>query len=152
MSEDKLDKIISMLREIAKSQAAPAPVPQAAPEPWQVRELTAAEIDPATADGVQVQRDGSAWGTSKGENGPAGALVQEMYGYISKEKDPAMWGRMVVSFGGDEVFLRQCLDVNGKLARYKMHPNVALYMHHTEAFMLLSQSFGNPTPPTAPTV
>lgn len=146
-----LEAIAAAIDNIASALSKTALLPSADVLPYEQRELTAAEIDPATADGAQVQRDGSTWTTSKGENGPAGTIFQTMYGYISPKKDPVMWAKMAAAFN-DEAWLVTVLAANGPYARYKMHPNAVLYMRPNEAFMLLSQCFAAATSQTHPTV
>lgn len=84
------------------------------------RELMANEIDPATADGKFVQSDGSVWG----KNPSTGRLEQLQYGYITRQKDPAMYDRMAALMGPER--LAAVLAQNGPRARYKVHPNTVL--------------------------
>lgn len=119
--------------------------PSAGIQPPDVPELTLTQIDPATIDGVTIQRDGSTWTLDQGR--PVGLV----YGYISPAKAPAMWGRMVAAFGGDESRLTAILEANGALARYKVHPEAILHQG-ANSFFLLSQMLANPLPPAAPTV
>lgn len=116
-------------------------------QPPDVPELTAAQIDPATMDGVTIQRDGSTWtlDATRG-NAPLGLI----YGYISPAKDAALWGRMVAVMG-DEARLTAILAGNGPLARYKLHP-AAVVHQGGNSFFLLSHLLSNPLPPASPTV
>jgi len=138
-------QIISLLNAIL-AKLAPSSI-GAGVEPPNVPELAAAQIDPATMDGVTIQRDGSTWtlDATRG-NVPLGLI----YGYISPAKDPALWGRMV-GVMGDEARLAEIIAANGELARYKLHP-AAVVHQGGNAFFLLSHLLSNPLPPAPPTV
>ena len=113
---------------------------------YELPEIPASSIDPATADGKTVQKDGSVWWTSTGEYGPAGSIHQEMYGYISKAKAPAMWDRMVKALGEER--LVASLSLGGPWARYKTNPDTILLTGMGDA-LNLSFLLSNPIfPPT----
>lgn len=134
---EKLDAILAKL--------APSSIGDAAVLPPDVPELALAQIDPATINGQDVQKDGSTWTLDQGR--PVGLI----YGYISPAKAPLTWGRMVSAFGGDEARLRAIIESNGALARYKVHPEAVLHQG-ANSFFLLSHLLSNPLPPASPTV
>lgn len=124
-----------------------APASLAQPLPQHHRELAAFEIDLSTMDNQQIQADGSTW-TIDNSGKPAGMI----YGYVSKEKDPAQWGMMVAAVGGDEQRLLELLGPE-PLARYKIKP--ADYLKGAiggEPLHRLNYALSNPLPPAAPTV
>lgn len=50
--------------------------------------------DEAVCDNRTINKDGSMWLTSKGENGPEGTKVRVMYGYISPVKNPELFAQL----------------------------------------------------------
>lgn len=128
----KLDAILSRLH-----------IPAQDVPPEQVPELSASEVSRDTMDNQTIQRDGSTWWLDN-----SGQPIGMVYGYISKAKNPAMWDRMV-GVMKDEIRLQDILDGNGKLARYKVHPEAVLYQG-ANSFFLLSQLLANPLPPASP--
>lgn len=147
MSEVTLDSLNQKLDAVL------AKLPQASVidhsgEPYHHRQLMLAEIDPATIDGVTVQKDGSTWVMDDGV--PKGLI----YGYISPEKDPAMWDRLVTAFGGNEEHLVATLGIAFEpYLRFKVDPDA--YLRTTkgpELLNLLSMAFSAALPPARPTV
>lgn len=133
--EQKLDAILAKL----------APASLAAPLPQHHRELAAFEIDLSTMDNQHIQADGSTW-TIDNAGRPAGMI----YGYISKEKDPAQWGMMVAAVGSEE----RLLELLGPepLTRYKVKPADFLKgAMGGEPLHRLSYVLSNPLPAMPPT-
>lgn len=133
----KLDAILAKL----------APASLAQPLPQHHRELAAFEIDLSTMDNQQIQADGSTW-TIDNAGKPAGMI----YGYISREKDPAQWGIMVAAVGGSEERLLELLGPE-PLTRYKNKPADLLKgAMGGEPLHLLTYALSNPLPAMPPTV
>lgn len=134
---DKLDAVLAKLTD------RPAQPPAFA-EAYQHRELMASEIDPTTIDGEFVQIDGSTWVYDQGRP------VCRIYGYISKEKDPAMWDRMVSAVGSEERLVE--LLGHSPYTRYANKPDsFLLTTAGPERLNLLSYTLAGALPPMMPT-
>lgn len=150
---EKLDELIAMVKAGMGGVGGNTRI-----EPWMTPALPESQV---VADGLTVNADGSTWVTTTSGDfspfAPASAApstpmkIKVIYGYISREKDPVLWGKMVACFDGGEARLQELLDTNGKLARYRTDPNAFMHLDAPSAFMLLSQLLGSATPPTPPT-
>lgn len=147
MSEVTLQTIKDQLDAVLARLAPSSIVAVADVEPYHHRSLMLAEIDPRTIDGETIQIDGSTWTYDQGV--PKGVI----YGYISPEKDPALWDQLVAAFNGDEAHLVASLGIAFEpYLRFKVDPDA--YLRTTkgpELLNLLSQAFSAPLPPARPT-
>lgn len=142
----ELGHIRATVDAIAAAQG-PASLVQDFGMPYQRRELMLSEIDPATIDGQTIQADGSTWAY---DQGVAKGMI---YGYISPEKDPAQWDRMVTAFGGNEAHLRATLGIDHEpYLRWKVKPDAWLLLNPgPEALNQLAYALSQPLPPMRPT-